>query len=84
MLPEAVTTFLKQAAETAHTDLPAGDASLFKCGVLDSFSLVDLVALLENEYGIRISDSDLRPERFDTIAKIEILVERLKSAGAGR
>lgn len=84
MLPEAIVTFLEQSAKSARTELPAAAVSLFKSGVLDSFSLVDLVALLEAEYGIRVPDSELRPEKFDTIAKIEVMVERLANAGATR
>lgn len=52
--------------------LPAlpGD-SLFDSGVLDSFTLVDLVAALEREFGITVPDSDLNPRQFDSIEHIE-------------
>jgi acyl carrier protein len=47
------------------------DGSLFESGLLDSFALVDLVSALEQAFGIKIPDSDLVPQRFDSIAKIE-------------
>jgi len=47
------------------------DASLFESGLLDSFMLVDLVGGLEEEFQIKIPDSDLIPQRFDSISKIE-------------
>jgi acyl carrier protein len=47
-------------------------------GVLDSFSLVDFVTLIESECGIRIDDSDLRPENFDTISKVHAFIERAR------
>ncbi len=75
MLPENVMTFLNRAAEEARTQLPPRDSSLFLAGVLDSFALVDFVTMLEGECGISISDADLRPETFDTIAKIETYIE---------
>jgi acyl carrier protein len=50
---------------------PAPDQSLFDSGILDSFTLPDLVTGLEDEFGVSIPDSDLVPERFDTVEKIE-------------
>lgn len=71
MLPNAIINYLQQAAKEARTEMPDRNTSLFEAGLLDSFSLVEFVTLLENELGIRVSDADLRPETFATIAKIE-------------
>lgn len=76
MLPESVITYLNQAARQARTEMPDRDSSLFVSGLLDSFSLVDFVALIESECDVRVDDADLRPENFDTIAKIESFIER--------
>ena len=76
MLPEPVMTYLSQAARQARTTVPDRDSSLFVSGLLDSFSLVDFVALIESECDLRVDDADLRPENFDTIAKIESFIER--------
>ena len=78
MLTTGVMSFLEDAARQARTSLPDREDSLFLSGVLDSFSLVDFVTLLETECGIRISDDDLRPENFDTVAKVEAFVERAR------
>jgi acyl carrier protein len=78
MLPQAALNYLKQAAKEARTELPDRNSSLFRAGVLDSFSLVDFVTLLENECNVRIDDSELRPENFDTIAKVEAFLQRGK------
>src|SRR5262249_34930844 len=76
MLPKNVLNYLDQAAKEARTQLPDRNSSLFLAGVLDSFSLVDFVTVLESECGIKVDDADLRPENFDTIAKVEAFVER--------
>ena len=78
MLPETVLNYLQQSAQQARTELPAYNASLFSAGVLDSFALVDFVALLETECGIRVADAELRPENFDTMAKVETFITRAK------
>jgi acyl carrier protein len=80
MLTTGVMSFLEDAARQARTSLPDREDSLFLSGVLDSFSLVDFVTLLETECGIRISDDELRPENFDTLAKVEAFVERARAA----
>ncbi|HZS05832.1 MAG TPA: acyl carrier protein [Blastocatellia bacterium] len=76
MLPQTVMSYLGEAAQAARTTMPDRNDSLFSAGLLDSFSLVDFVTLLESECGIKVSDSELRPENFDTIAKVEAFIER--------
>ena len=80
MLPTAVIAYLEAAAKAARTSVPDREASLFQTGLLDSFALVDFVALLETECGIRVDDNDLRPENFDTIAKVEAFIARARRA----
>jgi acyl carrier protein len=58
---------------------PNPDESLFDSGTLDSFTLPDLVTGLEKEFNVKIPDSDLVPERFDTVTKIEAYLNTQKS-----
>ena len=76
MLPDSILAFLNEAALQSRTKVPDRDASLFLSGVLDSFSLVDLVTVIESEFGIRVDDADLRPETFDTISRVEAFIAR--------
>lgn len=48
----------------------AADESLFDSGLLDSFSLNDVVTALEKEFQIKVPDQDLNPRKFDSIEKI--------------
>jgi acyl carrier protein len=54
---------------------PSPDESLFESGLLDSFSLADMVAALEKEFAVKIPDSDLKPRKFDSIERIEQYLE---------
>jgi acyl carrier protein len=54
---------------------PSPEESLFESGMLDSFSLADMVSALEKEFSIRIPDSDLKPRKFDSIQRIEAYLE---------
>jgi acyl carrier protein len=78
MLPQGVIAFLDRAATEGRTSLPDRDCSLFLSGILDSFTLVEFVTVLEKECGIRIDDGDLRPENFDTISRVEDFVRRTR------
>lgn len=52
------------------------DESLFDSGVLDSFALTDVVAAIENQFSMRVPDSDLTPRKFQSISRI---VDYIKS-----
>lgn len=54
---------------------PSPEQSLFESGLLDSFTLTDLVAELEKQFSIRIPDSDLTPRRFDSVVRIETYLQ---------
>ena len=73
---ERVTKVLKSVSKKPA--LPDADESLFDSGFLDSFDLPDMVSALEQEFQIKIPDSDLNPRKFESIARIEIYVESRK------
>lgn len=51
---------------------------LISSGLIDSFSLVDLSILVEDNYGVLIDDSELNADTFDTLEKLsEIIAERI-------
>jgi acyl carrier protein len=54
---------------------PSPEESLFESGMLDSFSLTDLVAAIESEFSIRIPDSDLTPRKFDSVNRIQAYIQ---------
>ena len=74
-LPEAVTSYLNENAEREGVATPQADDDLFKLGVLDSFTLVDFVSILEDQFSIKISDADVNPENFRSIDAIERYVD---------
>ena len=68
-LREKVRQIVKQFAKEDRE--LAADESLFNSGLLDSFSLPDMVSALEEAFDIRIPDSDLNPRQFETLTRIE-------------
>jgi acyl carrier protein len=55
---------------------PAPEESLFESGLLDSFSLTDLVSALEAEFKVSVPDSDLNPRKFDSVTRIQAYLEK--------
>jgi acyl carrier protein len=58
------------------------DASLITGGFVDSTGLLEVIAFLETEYGIRVLDEETIPENLETIGRIAAFVHR-KRAAAG-
>jgi acyl carrier protein len=56
------------------------DASLLKEGILDSLGVVELVAFLEKQFAMKVDQSEVRPDNFDSVANLAAFV-RAKKAG---
>jgi len=54
------------------------DDKLISSGLIDSFNLVDLGILVENEFGVRIDDYELNADTFDTIRQLADIIEARK------
>jgi acyl carrier protein len=56
------------------------DEPLLSSGLIDSFHLMDLAMLVEDHFGVRIEDSELNSETFDTVGELADLIERRAKA----
>ena len=56
------------------------EESLLDAGMIDSASMIDLIAHLEKTYSISISDDDMTPENFETIDAIAAYVHRQRES----
>ena len=50
------------------------DEALISSGLIDSFNLVDVALLVEDAYGVRIDDSELNADTFDTLTQLADLI----------
>lgn len=53
----------------------ANEEALISSGLIDSFSLMDLALFVEDNFGVRIEDTELNAETFDTLAQLTTLIE---------
>jgi len=61
---------LKQPQRIIRPDEP-----LISSGLIDSFSLVDLGLYVEDTFGVRLEDTELNAETFDTLTQLVELVK---------
>ena len=54
----------------------ADDASLLDHGIIDSTGVLEVIAFLEDTFGIEVADEELVPENLDSIGRIAAFVER--------
>jgi acyl carrier protein len=82
MTPEIESTLTEyirtQVLKRSKYNLGVDDA-LISSGLIDSFHLVDLAVFVEEQFGVRIEDTELNSSTFDTIARLSALIrQRIK------
>jgi acyl carrier protein len=53
----------------------ADDTLLVTNGYVDSTGMLEIIAFLESEFGIRIADTETTPENLESIARIAAFVD---------
>ena len=67
------TQILKQPARAI-----AAEEALISSGLIDSFSLMDLALYVEDTFGVRIEDTELNADTFDTLNQLSALIASRK------
>lgn len=50
------------------------DEKLISSGLIDSFNLMDLALFVEDTFGVRIEDTELNADTFDTLTQLDSLI----------
>ena len=67
-----VNTFLFGEGGDGFTD----EDSLIEKGIIDSTGVLELVAFLDETYGISVADQELVADNFDSVSKLGAFVKR--------
>jgi acyl carrier protein len=62
-------------ADGLNAEIPSDDTDLFEAGALDSLAFVQLLHLLEQEFGVTTSVDDLEIDNFKSVTRIAGFVE---------
>jgi D-alanine--poly(phosphoribitol) ligase subunit 2 len=60
----------KLFSEGLNLDIPSAEIDLFETGALDSMGFVELLARIEQEFGVEVELGDIEMDRFRSIARI--------------
>ena len=66
-------TILKQPNRTIDTSEP-----IISSGLIDSFSLMDVALFVEDTFGVRIEDTELNADTFDSLSQLASLIDSRK------
>jgi acyl carrier protein len=55
------------------------DEPLLSSGLIDSFSLIDMALLVEDNFGVRIDDSELNSSTFDSLNQLANIIQSRRS-----
>jgi acyl carrier protein len=58
------------------------EEALISSGLIDSFSLVDLALFIEDSFGVRIDDSELSADVFDSLDQLVDLISRRRDSSS--
>lgn len=69
-------------SETFFAEGYSDQESFLKSGIIDSTGMMELVAFLESEFGVRVEDGELVPANLDSIDNLAGFLERRTAARA--
>jgi acyl carrier protein len=56
----------------------ADDVSFLQEGIIDSLGVMELVEFVQKEFGIKVEQTEVTPEHFDSVAKLAAFVKAKK------
>jgi len=77
-----IRTFILETFPLARKNGLGNSDNLLEGGILDSLGMLDVVSFLEREFTIHVSDDDLLPENFKSLADLAAFVRRKAAGGA--
>lgn len=76
VIEDCVRQFVLNRFPLARQRLLDNDDSFLDNGIIDSLGILELVAFVEKEFGITVSDDELLPDNFESVRCLAAFVER--------
>jgi acyl carrier protein len=77
-IKQQVRAFLTSNFYIADPAALEDDVSLLDRGIIDSTGVLEVIAFIEDTFGITVEDSEMLPENLDSIERIANFVTRKK------
>jgi acyl carrier protein len=79
-IEKSVKEFILENFLILDSEVLADDESLLEKGIIDSTGVLELVAFLEGNFGIKVEDEELIPQNLDTIVNIIEFVRKKRQS----
>lgn len=76
---EKIRSFVTSNFYVADPEALTADGSLLDQGLIDSTGVLEVIAFLEETFGISVDDAEILPENLDSISRMAAFVERKAS-----
>ena len=73
-MQDQIAAYISKELLKDPTRIITSDEALISSGLVDSFNLVDLALFIEETFGVRIDDTELTADVFDTIDELTSLI----------
>lgn len=70
---EVLRTFIRESFFVENFD---DAASFLRTGIIDSMGMLQLVAFVEDRFEIELTDDEIVPANFDSLAQLTAFIER--------
>lgn len=80
----SVRAFILESFYVADARSLGDDVSLLASGVLDSTGVLEVVAFIEERFGVKVDDEELVPENLDSIGCIARFIGRKRESSPSR
>lgn len=79
-ITEALTRFIGQELLRGEDSELDASTLLLELGIIDSLKMVSLMAWIEQEFGLRVPDSEMHPDNFVNISALSAMLTRLQAS----
>lgn len=76
---ERVRQFILKNFYVADAGALRDDTSLLDQGIIDSTGVLEVIAFIEDEFGIKVEDEEMLPDNLDSIDRIDAFVTKKKA-----
>ena len=82
VVADKIREFILRQVPLARRRPLADSDSLLESGIVDSLGILELVNFVIEQFGVEVTDEDLQPENFDSIASLTTFVETRNGEGS--
>ena len=82
-IAQQIRSFIQESFLFGQTDNLRDEDSFLESGIIDSTGILQLMAFLQDTYGVRVEDEEAIPDNLDSIDRIVVYLRRKSDSAEG-